>query len=74
MSEHKFRVGQADDRMECARGVKRRAAHRHPDVILAGRLPQSFHQAGLAEPGLPLDQHDLAATAATAFPSSSMTR
>jgi hypothetical protein len=27
-----------DDRMECARRVKRRTADRHPDVILAGRL------------------------------------
>ena len=57
-----------DDRMKCARRVKRRAADRHPDVVLAGRLPQSLHQAGLADPGFPLDQHDLAAAVATAFP------
>ncbi len=37
-------------------------------MVLAGRLPQSFHQAGLADPGFALDQHDLAAAAATAFP------
>ncbi len=43
-----------DDRMKGARGVKRRTAERHPDVVLAGRFPQSFHQAGLADPGLPL--------------------
>jgi hypothetical protein len=57
-----------DDGMKCARRVKRGAADRHPDVVLGGRLPQSFHQAGLADPGLALDQHDLAAAVATAFP------
>ena len=57
-----------DDRMKGARRVKRRAADRHPDVVLAGRLPQPFHQAGLADPGLALDQHDLAAAVATAVP------
>jgi hypothetical protein len=57
-----------DDRMKGARRVKRRAADRHPDVALAGRFPQSFHQAGLADPGLPLDQHDLAAAVAAAVP------
>ena len=57
-----------DDRMKCARRMKRRAADRHPDVVLAGRLPQALHQAGLADPGFALDQHDLAAAAATAFP------
>jgi hypothetical protein len=36
--------------------------------VLAGRLPQSFHQAGLADPGFALDQHDLAAAMATAVP------
>ena len=54
--------------MKCARRVKRGAADRHPDVVLAGRLPQSFHQAGLADPGFALDQHDLAAAVATALP------
>ena len=57
-----------DDRMKGARRVKRRTADRHPNVILAGRLPQPFHQAGLAEPGFTLDQHDLAAAMATAVP------
>ena len=54
--------------MKGARRVKRRTADRHPDVVLAGRLSQSFHQAGLADPGLALDQHDLAAAVATAVP------
>ena len=57
-----------DDRMKCARRVKRRAADRHPDVVLAGRLSQALHQAGLADPGLALDQHDLAAAMAAAVP------
>ena len=54
--------------MKGARRVKRRAADRHPDVVLAGRLSQAFHQAGLADPGFALDQHDLAAAVATAVP------
>ena len=54
--------------MKGARRVKRRAADRHPDVVLAGRLSQAFHQAGLADPGFALDQHDLAAAAAAAVP------
>ena len=57
-----------DDRMKGARRVKRRTADRHPDVILAGRLSQALHQAGLADPGFPLDQHDLAAAVAAAVP------
>ena len=57
-----------DDRMKGARRVKRRTADRHPNVVLAGRLPQSLHQAGLADPGFPLDQHDLAAAVAAAVP------
>ena len=54
--------------MKGARRVKRRTADRHPDVVLAGRLSQALHQAGLADPGLALDQHDLAAAMATAVP------
>jgi hypothetical protein len=57
-----------DDRMKGARRVKRRAADRHPNAILGSRFPQSFHLSGLADPGFPLDQHDLAAAVATAFP------
>src|SRR6516162_1965573 len=57
-----------DDRVKGARRMKRRAADRHPDLVLAGRLSQTLHQAGLADPGLPLDQHDLAAAMASTVP------
>jgi hypothetical protein len=44
-----------DDRMKGTRRVKRRTSDRHPNVILRGRLPQSFHQARLAKSSFPLD-------------------
>ena len=62
------RTAAFSDRMKGARGVKGRTTDRHPNAVLAGRRPQSFHQAGLADPGFPLDQHDLAAAVATAIP------
>jgi hypothetical protein len=65
-AEHALQM--IDDRVKCARRVKGGAADRHPDVVLGGRRPQSLQQAGLADPGFSLDQHDLAAAAATAFP------
>src|SRR5260370_19319087 len=49
-----------DDRMKGARRVKRRTADRHPDVILAARLWQSFHLSGLADPCIPLNKPDMA--------------
>jgi hypothetical protein len=65
-AEHALQV--LDDRMKGARRVKRRTADRHPNVVLAGRLSQALHQAGLAEPGFALDQHDLAAAVAAGIP------